>query len=306
MGTEDVRVDSKLNKFLWSQGIKAVPGRVRVRLARKRNDDEEAAEKLYTLCMHVPVEKFQSAAHRPNTGSCRKSFRRSRLTARAFRLAPGTRACRRRWSMRETASCHARSSAPSRELGSTHRLCAALARAVRRRGGRTPQLREVHVGSVRVCAPDGRVIMVYSCRVIDAALKICLVRVFWGVVPERRAAARLSYTLFAESLVCARHKSRFRSPHCVRGGGTRRGGGWGRPDERLSLCPRPTSDPPPHPAPPRETRSRARRESGERSGAAASPPKDKTRKGVAKVRARARAAAPRARSVHFSANNADR
>jgi len=59
MGTEDVRVDTKLNKFLWSQGIKAVPGRVRVRLARKRNDDEEAAEKLYTLCLHVPVEKFQ-------------------------------------------------------------------------------------------------------------------------------------------------------------------------------------------------------------------------------------------------------
>ena len=56
---QDVRVDTKLNKFLWSQGIKAVPGRVRVRLARKRNDDEEAQEKLYTLCTHVPVEKFQ-------------------------------------------------------------------------------------------------------------------------------------------------------------------------------------------------------------------------------------------------------
>ena len=56
---QDVRVDTKLNKFLWSQGIKAVPGRVRVRLSRKRNDDEEAAEKLYTLCTHVPVEKFQ-------------------------------------------------------------------------------------------------------------------------------------------------------------------------------------------------------------------------------------------------------
>ena len=46
---QDVRVDTKLNKFLWSQGVKAVPGRVRVRLARKRNDDEEATEKLYTL-----------------------------------------------------------------------------------------------------------------------------------------------------------------------------------------------------------------------------------------------------------------
>ena len=56
---QDVRVDTKLNKFLWSQGVKAVPGRVRVRLARKRNDDEEATEKLYTLCMHVPVERHQ-------------------------------------------------------------------------------------------------------------------------------------------------------------------------------------------------------------------------------------------------------
>ena len=59
MGTDDVRVDTKLNKFLWSQGIKAVPGRVRVRLARKRNDDEEATDKLYTLCTHVVVERHQ-------------------------------------------------------------------------------------------------------------------------------------------------------------------------------------------------------------------------------------------------------
>merc|ERR1712151_832595 len=59
MDTEDVRVDTKLNKFLWSQGIKAVPGRVRIRLARKRNDDEEATEKLYTLATHVPVARYQ-------------------------------------------------------------------------------------------------------------------------------------------------------------------------------------------------------------------------------------------------------
>lgn len=63
MKTEDVRVDTKLNKFLWSQGIKAVPGRVRVRLARKRNDDEEATEKLYTLCTHVPVRSPPRSAH---------------------------------------------------------------------------------------------------------------------------------------------------------------------------------------------------------------------------------------------------
>mmetsp|Transcript_12943 Transcript_12943/g.38032 ORF Transcript_12943/g.38032 Transcript_12943/m.38032 type:complete len:119 (+) Transcript_12943:46-402(+) len=59
MGTKDVRVDVKLNKHLWSQGIKAVHKRVRVRLSRKRNDDEDAKEKLYTLVTHVPVETFK-------------------------------------------------------------------------------------------------------------------------------------------------------------------------------------------------------------------------------------------------------
>jgi large subunit ribosomal protein L31e len=55
MGTGDVRVDQKLNKYLWSKGIKNVPYRVRVRIARKRNDDEDAKEKLYSLCTLVEV-----------------------------------------------------------------------------------------------------------------------------------------------------------------------------------------------------------------------------------------------------------
>eukprot|EP00823_Brevimastigomonas_motovehiculus_P004217 TRINITY_DN271_c3_g1_i1.p1 TRINITY_DN271_c3_g1~~TRINITY_DN271_c3_g1_i1.p1 ORF type:complete len:135 (-),score=42.80 TRINITY_DN271_c3_g1_i1:115-519(-) len=58
MGTEDVRIDSNLNKYLWSKGIRNVPYRVRVRLARKRNEDEDATEKLYTLVSHVRVESF--------------------------------------------------------------------------------------------------------------------------------------------------------------------------------------------------------------------------------------------------------
>ena len=40
MGTTDVRVDVKLNKHIWSSGIRSVPRRVRVRIARKRNDEE--------------------------------------------------------------------------------------------------------------------------------------------------------------------------------------------------------------------------------------------------------------------------
>ena len=58
MGTEDVRLDVVLNKYLWSQGVRNVPNRVRVRLHRKRNEDEEASEKLFTLVTHVPVNHF--------------------------------------------------------------------------------------------------------------------------------------------------------------------------------------------------------------------------------------------------------
>ncbi|GAA0150635.1 ribosomal protein [Lithospermum erythrorhizon] len=49
MGTKDVRVDVKLNKYVWSRGIRSVPRRIRVRIARKRNDDEDAKEELYSL-----------------------------------------------------------------------------------------------------------------------------------------------------------------------------------------------------------------------------------------------------------------
>ncbi|KAF9575034.1 60S ribosomal protein L31 [Mortierella alpina] len=59
MGTSDVRVDPSLNKQIWSKGIKTVQHRIRVRLSRKRNDDEEAKEKLYTYVSYVPVTSFK-------------------------------------------------------------------------------------------------------------------------------------------------------------------------------------------------------------------------------------------------------
>lgn len=57
MGTNDVRVDVKLNKAIWSQGIRSVPRRIRVRIARKRNDDEDAKEELYSLVTVVEIPK---------------------------------------------------------------------------------------------------------------------------------------------------------------------------------------------------------------------------------------------------------
>lgn len=57
MKTKDVRIDPKLNKFIWHKGIRNVPFRVRVRLSRKRNEDEDAKEAFYTLVQHVPDRK---------------------------------------------------------------------------------------------------------------------------------------------------------------------------------------------------------------------------------------------------------
>lgn len=58
MGTKDVRVDVKLNKQIWSRGIRGPPRRIRVRVARKRNDDEDAKEEFFSLVTvaEIPAE----------------------------------------------------------------------------------------------------------------------------------------------------------------------------------------------------------------------------------------------------------
>ena len=57
MGTKDVRIDTRLNKAIWSQGVRGVPFRMRIRLARLRNEDEDSIHKLYTLVTHVQIAK---------------------------------------------------------------------------------------------------------------------------------------------------------------------------------------------------------------------------------------------------------
>ncbi|KAI3658179.1 hypothetical protein MP638_000862 [Amoeboaphelidium occidentale] len=58
-GTKDVRVDTSLNQAVWNRGIRNVPRRIRVRLERRRNEDAEATEKLYTVATFVPVTSFK-------------------------------------------------------------------------------------------------------------------------------------------------------------------------------------------------------------------------------------------------------
>jgi large subunit ribosomal protein L31e len=57
MGTKDVRIDTRLNKAIWAQGVRGTPFRMRVRLARLRNEDEDSTNKLYTLVTHVTIPK---------------------------------------------------------------------------------------------------------------------------------------------------------------------------------------------------------------------------------------------------------
>jgi len=57
MKTSDVRIDPKLNQFIWNQGIRNLPRKVRVRISRKRNEEEGSSE-WYSLVQHVNVDEF--------------------------------------------------------------------------------------------------------------------------------------------------------------------------------------------------------------------------------------------------------
>lgn len=55
-GTTDVRLDPQLNKKVWECGIKGVAYRLRIRISRRRNDEEDAKEKLYSYVQAVNVK----------------------------------------------------------------------------------------------------------------------------------------------------------------------------------------------------------------------------------------------------------
>lgn len=59
MGTTDVRLDPKLNVVIWKRGVQGVEPRLRLRISRKRNDEEDAKEKLFALVepVNVPTAK---------------------------------------------------------------------------------------------------------------------------------------------------------------------------------------------------------------------------------------------------------
>ena len=60
MWTKDVRLDSELNHYVWQDGIRDIPNKVRIRISKKKNQDEDAKEAFYCLVQHVDVEDFAS------------------------------------------------------------------------------------------------------------------------------------------------------------------------------------------------------------------------------------------------------
>lgn len=59
MRTEEVRIDTKLNKFCWEGGIRSPPVRVRVRISRIHNRDQDAKESMYSYVQYLPVASFK-------------------------------------------------------------------------------------------------------------------------------------------------------------------------------------------------------------------------------------------------------
>ena len=48
-----------MNRALWVNGVRNVPRKIRVRISRKKNEDEDSKEKFYSLVQHLKVDTFE-------------------------------------------------------------------------------------------------------------------------------------------------------------------------------------------------------------------------------------------------------
>merc|ERR1711991_631025 len=70
MKTKDNRIDGSLNTAVWSQGVKGVPTRIRVKIERRVAENTDGASKrkrLYTVISHVPVASYKGLLNQPIT-----------------------------------------------------------------------------------------------------------------------------------------------------------------------------------------------------------------------------------------------
>ncbi len=58
MHVKDIRVDAELNHYIWKNGIRDTPNKVRIRISKKKSQDEDAREPYFCLVQNVDVEHF--------------------------------------------------------------------------------------------------------------------------------------------------------------------------------------------------------------------------------------------------------
>ena len=85
-----------MNKEVWKQGIKGVPYRLRIRISRKRNDEEGAKERLFSYVQAVNVKNPKGlhttvvrVFRRPAARARCLTMRRSRRLKRVASLGTG-------------------------------------------------------------------------------------------------------------------------------------------------------------------------------------------------------------------------
>ena len=54
-----MKIDPSVNRAVWVNGIRNVPRKIRVRVSRVRNEQEDAKEKFYSLVQHIEVDDFR-------------------------------------------------------------------------------------------------------------------------------------------------------------------------------------------------------------------------------------------------------
>merc|ERR1712146_35669 len=69
MGTEEVKIDTKLNQFIWSQGVRNVPRRVRIRVKRCKDEDDEAGSNWVSRVSLLQCNRFKGLVTEVNTGN---------------------------------------------------------------------------------------------------------------------------------------------------------------------------------------------------------------------------------------------
>merc|ERR1712060_991892 len=55
---KEMHTDPNVNRTIWATGIRNIPRKIRIRVTRKRNEDEDAKQKFYSLVQHVEVDSF--------------------------------------------------------------------------------------------------------------------------------------------------------------------------------------------------------------------------------------------------------